>query len=802
MRVGSAILLLLAVSALASAGCSRGQNAEGVASAAASPTEQAPPAPEKAEARVRRVTSRKDVPLDGPRVEAKAGDWMLTGPGGVAVVSASKGTIIDFGEDGGDDALVMLDPTVFIGLDEMTSVVESVGPAGPGDHAVLVKRRVVSDPPLRLWTYVTFAEHALHVESVATAQDEAALAVTVGEIVAWGNTPTWVEGLGFVTDKGSFAGDFIAREGLGVAYALAPEQGHIVARLRKPEPGFHEWPRTGERVESIPAHGASKRRVLTMTQAHGALGEAVRALPRYAHDAPQTWTLPAGLPAGTFAEVRGCAGSPFARFDATGPALKVPKGNCSVRLTAAGHAPGAWVSGTAAQTAPLPQAGWLHWQVRDEGGTVLPARILVRGIGGTPDPDWGDEPSGGAALNVIHADRDGQRELPPGRYRVTVTRGFEYTQREQEITVAAGGAATVDARLERAVDTRGWIAADLHVHAVPSPDAPTPLADRVRTLAASGVEVAVATDHNAITDYTGAIRETGLGPWLASVVGDEVTTRGVPLGHFNVFPLQPGAPPVEYDHVAPPALVAAARAAPPSDRPKVVQLNHPRIGSIGYFELLHFDPRDVRGWKESSPLVETGFDAIEVFNGDHYADIPEVERVMHDWYALLDAGVRMTATGNSDSHKATYHECGVPRNLVLVGDDDPARWDPAHEKSFVDAVRAGHVVVSSGPVVRIEVAGKGPGDTVAAGSDEVHVTVDAPPWVDVSRVELVKRGGETVKTWTGPFTNGARRFDARVTVPLAKGDWVLAVARGDKPMTFLPRKDARPFAFTNPVWIE
>ncbi len=64
------------------------------------------------------------------------------------------------------------------------------------------------------------------------------------------------------------------------------------------------------------------------------------------------------------------------------------------------------------------------------------------------------------------------------------------------------------------VDTRGWISADLHVHAVPSLDAPTPLVERVRSLAAAGVEVAVATDHNVVTDYAPAIRERGLEPWL------------------------------------------------------------------------------------------------------------------------------------------------------------------------------------------------------------------------------------------------------------------------------------------------
>jgi hypothetical protein len=751
---------------------------------------------------VRRIESRDDVPLRGPRVDAKKGDWLLRGRGGVAVVSATRGAIVDFGAEGGDDALVSIDSTVFVGLEQPTSIVESVAPAGPGGHALLVRKRVLAESPLRLWSYVTFADGALRVESVATASDQGTLAATLGEVVAWGNVPTWVEGTGFVHGKESLTGDFIAREGLGVSYALAAERGHIFARFSNPDPGFHESARTGERIQSIPAHGSSGRRVVVLAQANGPLGEAVRALPRFGHEPLDRRPLPGGAPTGTVAEVAHCDNTPFARFNASAPDLLLPKGCWRVRLTAPGHAPGGWLApeaiGLAPTTVALPRAGTLRWRVREKGGNVLPARLLVRGIAGTPDPDWGEDPSDGASLDVIHTDRDGERAIPPGRYHVTVTRGFEYTMHESDIDVKPGSTSAIEAALERVVDTTGWIAADLHVHALPSPDAPTPLSDRVRALAAAGVEVAVATDHNAITDYAGAIHERGLERWLSSIVGDEVTTRGVLLGHFNVFPLAPGSDPIPFDRVAPPTLVSAARAAPPAGRSKVVQMNHPRMGSIGYFELLRFDPRDVAGWRAGSPLVEMGFDAIEVFNGDDYAKPDEVARVMHDWYALLEAGVHITATGNSDSHKITYHECGVPRNLVQVGDDDPARLDEAR---FVDAIRRGRVVVSSGPMLTLEVAGRSVGESAPPGEQEVHLMVDAPPWVDVSRVELVRRG-EVLRAWAGPFAPGVRRLDARVKASLAKGDWVIALARGERPLSFLAREGAKPFAFTNPVWIE
>jgi len=785
MRLGVAAMVAIAL------GCSRP-----TAPVEAGAETVAPDPPAVNDTSVSRLGSRDEVPLAGPRVEARSGDWMLRGGGSVAVVSAARGTIVDFGADGGDDGLVAIDPTVFIGLDEMTSVVEAVEPAGAGGHALLVRRRVVSDPPMTLWTYTTIEDGTLRIESVATTGAEAALAVTLGEVVAWGNVPTWVEGLGFVKEKGSWAGDFIARSSMGVAYALALPQGHVVARFGKPLAGFHEWPRTGEVVEGIPAHGASRRRVVLLTQAKGSIGAAANALRRAPLD---HFSLPTGVPPGAQVEVVRCEGSlPYARYDARGTDVSLPHGCWRARLVAPGYAPGAWTPVESLAKAPLPQAGTLRWRVHEKGGADLPARILVRGTGGTPDPSWGEDPVDGAALDVIHADGDDHVPIPPGRYHVTVSHGFEYTLYEADVTVAAGQSVELQAELDHVVDTRGWISADLHVHAVPSPDAPALLTDRVRSLAASGVEVAVATDHNVVTDYSLAIRERGLGRWLASIVGDEVTTRGVPLGHFNVFPLAPGSEPVPFDHIPPTALVASARAAPPSDRAKVVQLNHPRMGSIGYLELLHFDPRDVGAWRARSPLSETDFDAIEVFNGDHYADIPEVERVMRDWYALMDAGVHATATGNSDSHKLTYHECGVPRNMVLVGDDDPSRFD---ERAFVDAVRAGHVVVSSGVFVRIDVGGHGPGDTVGAGDQRVHVTVDAPPWVDVSKVEIVRRG-ETLHTWNGPFAHAVRRLDATVSAALAPGDWVIAIARGDGEMKFLPRAGAKPFGFTNAVWVK
>ena len=79
----------------------------------------------------------------------------------------------------------------------------------------------------------------------------------------------------------------------------------------------------------------------------------------------------------------------------------------------------------------------------------------------------------------------------------------------------------------------------------------------------------------------------------------------------------------------------------------------------------------------------------------------------------------------------------MPRNFVRVDDDAPGHFD---ERRFVEAVRAGRVVVTSGPFVRLEVAGHGVGEEAPAGDQEIRVIVDAPDWVDVASVD---GGGRT-----------------------------------------------------------
>ena len=108
------------------------------------------------------------------------------------------------------------------------------------------------------------------------------------------------------------------------------------------------------------------------------------------------------------------------------------------------------------------------------------------------------------------------------------------------------------------------------------------------------------------------------------------------------------------------------------------------------------------------------------------------------------------------------------------------------------------MIVSSGPFVRFTVDQAAVGDELAAGEHELHIEVQAPDWIDVSSVELVRRG-LVVRRWkvTG---SAVRRFDQKLKLETKSGDWLLVIARGTRAMPHLYRKGAKPFAFTNPIW--
>ncbi|HZO15032.1 MAG TPA: CehA/McbA family metallohydrolase, partial [Polyangiaceae bacterium] len=428
--------------------------------------------------------------------------------------------------------------------------------------------------------------------------------------------------------------------------------------------------------------------------------------------------------------------------------------------------------------------------VSDERGAPLPARILVRGVPPTADPNFGDEQVAKGYANVAYTlAGDARLTIPAGSYRVTVTHGPERELATQQVDIGAARGGTMRARLARALEPQGWLACDFHVHAAPSFDSRVPLMDRVTALVAEGIDFAVATDHNHVTDYAPTIAE--LSAPLGTATGVEITTRA--WGHFNAFPFPASQAPPPFADIDPPALFAHVRQHAPG---AIIQVNHARMGDIGYFNRGRLDPRT----GESDPAFSFDFDTLEVFNGFDLNGVDRVEEYVREWLTLMAFGRRYTAVGSSDSHKIAYQWAGYPRTYVRVP-PDVAR-DQAMS-AIIEGLRRGRAMVTNGPFLDVEAEDKGLGSIVKARDGRVRLRVEVlgPQWIEVDNLRYATLDGP-IRLAAEPGEGAVRlRFEGEIEV---RRDTFLVVAvRGSKRMEeVLAGASALPFAFTNPIWID
>jgi hypothetical protein len=459
----------------------------------------------------------------------------------------------------------------------------------------------------------------------------------------------------------------------------------------------------------------------------------------------------------------------------------------------------------------LPVEGGLSFDVRDgQTGQLIPCKLTLVGVDGTPDPeltrvDIARQEGDGtiAAFNrLMSLTGVGVAHVPAGTYDVTVSRGPEweiYTVRRLKITPRG---ATVIARLEHVVDTHGWLSADFHVHAARSPDSRVPMQDRIYEFVADDVQMIVSTDHNVVSDYEPYIRELDAGRYITSAVGDELTTAS--WGHFGAFPLprvleQPGQGAVLVHGRQPADFFKDVRRNAPD---AIIDVHHPRLDAeIGYFTIGQFDARNDRAGR---PGFSWDFDAVEVMNGYQDPVRRSVDRVVDDWFALLNHDHLVTATGNSDTHHLTFNIGGYPRNYVKVREDKPERVDA---REVAASVRGHHAFFTTGPYVTLEVNGGTIGDLVPApgGKARAEITVQAASWVSVDRVTLYLNGAE-VKQWTVAPGSAVVRFHEAFDLTTPRDGYVVVRVDGLKSLSPVvgDRKTftAYPFALTNPVFLD
>ncbi|MBI2974747.1 MAG: hypothetical protein HYY43_04080 [Deltaproteobacteria bacterium] len=385
-------------------------------------------------------------------------------------------------------------------------------------------------------------------------------------------------------------------------------------------------------------------------------------------------------------------------------------------------------------------------------------------------------------------------KLEPGRYAFVFSHGVEYEIDVREIEVPSGGTTQLDnIKLKRLIKTPGWISADFHLHSIASPDSAMSTERRALAAAGEGMDILQSSDHDWLVDYAPVVDEltaAGLIPngSMATIVGDEISPNH--SGHIHVFPLvfdpskiDGGALDWSYsDHdtidpspdfmMSPADIINFYRHGEgANDGEKVLQINHiadqatslPIISSwvtSTFFKGVpplssYVEPSAQRIVPSqatpsipipfgSSGLVVSDFTAVELTIGPELYTNLLRESGLPQWFNLLNLGILATATGDSDSHRETVDQLGMPRNYIASSVDPRdgiGSFSEINHDAYAHAINQHKLVVSAGPFISINAKGEdgsagGVGDTITGKKVTLHIDVKSPSWAWFDTIEI------------------------------------------------------------------
>ena len=466
--------------------------------------------------------------------------------------------------------------------------------------------------------------------------------------------------------------------------------------------------------------------------------------------------------------------------------------------------------------------GLIYGRITDALGDSIPCKVELKPLTEGAKLDFGPETGEFAVRNLIYSEEGTiLKEVPSGKYAVTISHGPEFDAIFTEINVTTGETSELSAKLIRSVETPGWVSSDFHSHSTPSGDNTSSQLGRVLNLVCENIEFAPCTEHNRVSTYQPHIDRLGIGQFMSSVSGIELTGTPLPLNHQNAFPLQmkprtqDGGGPV----AGPDLESQIERLALWNDRSeKLLQVNHPDPGWMFYDK--DGDGKPDGGHERAFPFM----DVMEVHAIDNALSlgpigtregVPYHNRVFN-WLQLLNQGFRIYGVVNTDAHY-NFHGSGWLRNWIQSSTDDPAKID---HMELVHAAKRGRIVMSNGPYLDVTAHETGKTETVVSGQDlkassgkvTLKVRVQCPNWLDIDTLFVLVNGRKhAVHDYTREknpdlFRGGVVKFDRSLEIDL-KSDAHLVVVTGDVggDLTKIYGKDmgkAQPAAMTNPIFVD
>lgn len=395
----------------------------------------------------------------------------------------------------------------------------------------------------------------------------------------------------------------------------------------------------------------------------------------------------------------------------------------------------------------------------------------------------------------------GEVSIPAGDYTIYASRGMEYSIDKKEVSLDKDAVIEQKWIIKREIDPAGYVGADFHMHTINS-GAHCSVEERVTGLVGEGVEFAVASDHNFVTDYVPAEKKLGVDQLICTCPGNELSTTNI--GHFNIFPLPAGLEAFDEKPMDAKVHFNYRNGLP---KPVVNQVNHPRsYKGSDYFGLLGLNPVTS---EVDNPNFSWNFDAMEIMNETIWQGVVTSEKdkisLWGEWFNFLNKGFRVTGTGNSDSHRLLSTLTGWPRNYIASVTDNPAELNPY---ILAENIIQHKVSVSRGVFVNLTINQKWPigSDVVDTdGAVNLYIEVTAPSWVIIDRVTLY---GNAREIWSEEIqpVDGTLTYKKEMVLKPDVDTWYVVIAEGSQSLwPIVPDQNGfpvTPIGFTNPIWVD
>jgi TolB protein len=394
-------------------------------------------------------------------------------------------------------------------------------------------------------------------------------------------------------------------------------------------------------------------------------------------------------------------------------------------------------------------------------------------------------------------DREVTVDVPPGKYRVRVSRGMGAKPFEQVVEVKAGATQRVEAELIpldfETPNAGHWAASDLHVH-MNYAGTYRNYASHLWTQAeAEGLEVInelIVNKEQRIPDVNFVVPpRVGPSEWEAVLVrGQEYHTSY--WGHRGVLELK--------EHLLLPGYAGYPDTAAASLYPMnadVYDMAHAQgalVGAVHPFDSVP-DPFVKPAQKITDELpVDVALGKLDYMEIVGFSDHKSTAEV---WYRLLNLGFKVPAGGGTD---ATTNYAAPIRGQI--GFDRVYVWTPewpANVGTWLDGLRQGRTFATNGPLVEFRLGGEMVGSELKfdAAQGVVPFTAKLRSVVPVEHLEVVCNGKVVKSLLTGAKEAG----DFTGEIPLTESGWCGLRAWSEK--AEYPVMDSYAYATTSPVYV-